>query len=368
MKKILQCTIAQARGGRTLYVLNNWKHIDRERFHFDFVTFSPHLDFAEELETDGCKIHYMSCYPENNAELFREEFSRVLLNGYDAIHIHTGMWKGMAVEKLARAFGIRQIIIHAHNTGMGNALSCCEEENGRRLHFEIRKNLKESDATHFLACSQKAAQWLYGDRISREKILILKNAIEAEKFGFSDEIRNKVRNDLNLSKCYIIGHVGRFVYQKNHEFLLQVFCNVSRLIPDARLVLVGEGELRQYFEKKIVDLGLEKKVLLLGKREDVHEILQAFDLFVFPSLFEGFGTAVIEAQSAGLPCIVSDAVPEETGITNLIKFLPLDLKKWEELIIEEYYKRQERHSYYTEIAKAGYDINKQIKLLETVYS
>lgn len=367
-RKILQFTIASSKGGRTQYVLNNWKNINKERFQFDFVTFNPYLDFAEELEVQGCRIFRMPCYPDQDIKLFREAFGKILENDYDTLHLHTSYWKGMEVEEIAREYNVPQIIIHAHSSGYGKALDKAEVLEGQARHYEVRKQLNEGIATDYLACSEAAAEWIFGEYVPKDKIKIMRNAIDTYKFAFSEEKREEIRKKFGLENKFVLGHVGRLALPKNHEFLINVFDKVTKAIPEAVLVLVGEGELREQIENQIERLKLHDKVKLLGKREDVDVILQAMDVFLFPSLFEGFPIALVEAQTAGLPCIVSEMVTKEVQITPLIYYKPLIIDEWLEKVWDIYEKnRGKRKSMHLEVGAAGYEIKSQIKELENIY-
>ena len=182
-RKILQFTLAASKGGQTQYVLNNWKNIDKARFQFDFITFSPSLDFATELEQQGCRIYYMPCYPQENPQLFCEAFAKALENGYDTVHLNTRFWNGFEAEELARKYNVPQIIIHAHSSGFQSVEHNKDEElRGQAKHYEIRNQLNESMATDFLACSEAAAEWIFGEQIPRDRIRIMRNAIDTYKF------------------------------------------------------------------------------------------------------------------------------------------------------------------------------------------
>lgn len=367
-KKILQFTVAASKGGSTQYVLNNWKNIDRERFHFDFVTFSPYLDFAEELEEQGCKIYYMPCYPQQDRNRFIDSFGKVLQNGYDTLHLHTSYWRGTEAEEIAKQYRIKQVIVHAHSTGFGKARTKEEEIEGTKKHLAIREKLNEKMATDFLACSHAAAEWIFGDCIPKNRIMILHNAIDTKRFAYSEDTRKKVRCELEIQDKFVLGHVGRLALPKNHDFLLDVFCEVQKKIPNAVLILVGEGELREKIEGKIKDLRLESKVKLLGKRNDVNRLLQGMDLFVFPSLFEGFPIGLIEAQTTGLNCIVSDQITSEVVITPLVKQYPLIASEWVNSIQTHYRDHTfRRKNMQFVIDDAGYGIKKQIRELEKIY-
>ena len=277
--KILHFTLANTGSGVTQFMLNLWEHIDRERFHFDFVTMSSYLDYAEELEKTGSRIYYVKTYAETDREGFEKEISTILDNGYDAVHLHTSWWRGFALEEIAKKKGVPRIIIHSHNSDVHIGENQSREE-ARKLHEEQRELLNDDMATDFLACSGKAADWLYGNNIAKERIQIIPNAVDTDAFIFNPSVRVKYRREMNLENSFVIGHVGRFAYQKNHEFLIDVFAEVVKLRSDARLLLVGIGALEDQIKEKVQKLGISEQVMFLGKRNDMNYLMQAMDLCV----------------------------------------------------------------------------------------
>ena len=226
----------------------------------------------------------------------------------------------------------------------------------------------ENLATDFLACSEDAADWLYGDKISKDKIVIIPNSIESDAFKFDDAVRTEYRKKLGYQKTdFVIGHVGRFAYQKNHKFLLEVFKDVAEKNDCAKLLLTGTGELENEIKSATAQYGLENKVQFLGKRDDVNGLMQAMDLFAFPSRFEGLGVVLIEAQAAGLKCIASDQVPHNANITDNVVFLPLDKCKWAEQI-QKYKSDYSRKDMSQKIEDQGFGIKSMIMKIENVYN
>lgn len=364
MKKILHFSLANTRGGVTQYVLNNWKHIDKTRFRFDMASFGGKLDFQGELEKDGCQVFYIKNRAEENLSGFRDEILRIFSNGYDAVHLHTSFWKSFELERLARQADIPRIIVHAHNTAVF-------EDDGReekeRRHNELVEELTPDIATDFWACSEAAGRWLYADKIPREKIRIVNNAIDIRRFAFDDAKRREYRGRLGWEDKVVIGHVGRFSYQKNHEFLIYLFKAVVEKKKNARLLLIGKGPLEERVDCLVRQFGLTDKVCFVGACDDVNGWLQAMDVFVLPSRFEGLPIVAIEAQAAGLPCFVSDSVTKETAVTDQIIFLPLEVSAWREGILSGIKRRGNRSNYAKQVSMAGYDMERYIKVLEDLY-
>ena len=362
--KILQFPIANSFGGITHYALDNWKWMDKEQFQCDFATMSKKLDFADEILNTGSKIHYISCYAEENKEKFIEEFSAILDEEYDVVHLHTKQWKSFLVEELCKAKGVKKVIVHAHSTGI-DTLDEEKREFEINLHEQVKQEFTEELATDFWACSKLAADFLFGKQIPSEKIRIMPNAIELDKFKYNEQIRQKYREDYNLQNSFVIGNVGRMVYQKNQEFLIDVFFEVRKSISNAKLVIIGDGELREKLEKQVEEYGLENDVLFWGKREDVNCWYQVMDVFCLPSRFEGLGIVMIEAQAAGLPCVGSVEIPEEVEITECVIRLPFIIEQWEETIVSlEACGRKESRD---KLVEKGYSISKQIKEIEREY-
>lgn len=361
--KVLQMFAGNAKGGRTQYMLNNWKYINRSIFQFDFATLSKKLDFAEQLEAEGCKIHYVSCYAEENYEQFVSEIDDILSLGYDIVHIHFAFWRSFIIEERARLAGVKKIILHAHSVGISGVKNG-ETQFLEREHFRLREVLNQNIADYFWACSKEAAEWLYGSRIAANKIHVVRNGIDLDRYKYDFTVRESIRRKLGLNNQYVIGNVGRFSYEKNQEFLIDVVETVCRELRDVVLLLVGVGELEGNIRQKVKALGIENKVTFLGKRNDVPELLQAMDLFVLPSRFEGFPLSLLEAQASALPCIAGN-VPEEASLNERTYLLALDKEKWVETILKEY--GLHNRVVINKEALAYYDIRNQVKEIEKLY-
>ena len=370
MKKfrILQFPVRNTSGGVTEYALNNWKNIDKKRFQFDFATLGGKLDFEEEVTAQGCAVHYVSCSAESDINQFVAEFNAILEAGYDAVHLHTGFWKSFAVEELAKAKKIPVIIIHSHSSELSSATPIVNREEAKALHNMQKEKFDPGLATHFCACSRLAAGWLFGPQIPLEKIQVLPPAIDVDRFSYFPQVREHHRRELGLERNFVIGHVARFAYEKNHDFLIDVFAEVSKQIPNAKLILKGIGALFDEVKSKVQRLGLSDKVLFLVERRDMSKLYQAMDLFVLPSRFEGLPQVMLEAQCSGLKCYASESITDEVKITDLTHFLPLSIDAWSNEIIETAHKNYVRRDRSAEVAAAGYSIKEQIKVLERIYA
>ena len=220
-------------------------------------------------------------------------------------------------------------------------------------------------ADYLFSCSMEAGRWLFGEKAVKGKChYVLKNAIDANVYRYDAGEREKYRSEIAVDGKFVCVHVGRFCAAKNHGFLLEVFQKVCQLYNDAVLILVGDGELRGEIERKIQNLGIQDVVMLLGNRYDIPKILQAADMFLFPSEWEGLGIAAVEAQAAGLPCICSDRVPNLVKVTEDCRFLPLEADVW---IREIQRTAGNRRDTYERIVKAGFDVHATADWLAKFY-
>ena len=355
-------------GGVNQYVLKNWEAIDHNKFQFDFATLSRKpLDFEIELKAQGCKVHYISCYAEENRARFIDELDKIFYEGYDAVHLHTSYWKSFVMEEVAKRQDISVIVVHAHSN-MVDIADDGKRENAIAIHEKLKSIIGINTATHFCACSNVAANWLFGKQIPRDRITILNNAINTEEFSYKPALREKVRKELGVEESFVIGHAGRFSYQKNHDMLVDIFFRTCKSIPGAKLLLIGDGELREQIVQKVNNLGISDRVLFLGKRNDMPSLFQAMDIFALPSRSEGLGLVLIEAQCAGLPCLASEHIPNEAKTTPNLHFLPYDTDIWTSKIIEIANGKLTRTDMSEETEKAGYSVNKQVRILERIYS
>ncbi len=366
MVRILQFAIAASQGGYTQYITNIWRCMDKSKVHFDFVTFSKTVDFAEEFINDGCQVYQISAYPEEDMETFIAEFGSVLNQKYDAIEIHTSFWKSTIVEKMAKEKGVK-VIVHAHSTGISKAKSADEEAKLLKRHIEIKRKIDASLADYFFACSQSAADWLYGEAIPKDKIKFINNTINTDRFAFSPESREWIRKQLKLQNKFVIGHVGRLERVKNQQFLIEIFAEIHMEINHAILLMVGDGSLREDLEKIVWKLGIVDSVIFVGKKADTESYYQAMDVFVLPSLLEGFPLVLLEAQCSGLECICSEGVPQEALIIERTERIPLsNREKWVQKIKRASYQKVREDSSKIIMMK-GFDTNQQIKEIEKIY-
>lgn len=286
------------------------------------------------------------------------EYKIMKQGNYDAIHIN-GDYVSRVIECIsAKIAGIKKIIIHSHNDGVGS------NKKIKVIPHKILKKLFDYFATDYFACSTSAARWMFSKKIfDNKKYTIINNGIDIEKFKFNEESRNKIRKVYRLKDKFVIGYVGRLSYQKNPLFLIDVFQEYTKKDKNSILLIIGRGELEEDVKKKVEDLNLDNKVLFLGNISDVYNYYSAMDCFILPSRYEGLGIVNIEAQISGLPTIVSDQIPKEAKISNLIKYLSLDagIKKWAKSLT----RNCDRCNF--KITNNEYDIKKVTKKLEKKY-
>ena len=354
-------------GGIETYVFNCYRYINRERFLFDFLTQNRGLKDAEQYRDLPYQVHQLETTAAQDRNRFTRQIREILVNGrYDILHLHTSYWTGFLIEEIAREIGIPRVIVHSHNSSL-------EENDDRKRplllqrHEELKNVFSPELATDFWACSRAAADWLFGPQIPREKIRIMKNGIETERYRFDQQKRESIRRALGLEDEIVLGTVGRMSYQKNHEFLIDAFEEFHRKCKKSKLMILGDGERREQIERQIQEKHLEGEVLLLGWKTDVVSYLQAMDCFLFPSRFEGLGIAVLEAAASGLPCVVSEDLPEELSFTNRIQRAPLDIMRWSFAAEEALQKPWDRENGWSEVRAAGYDVRVQAKDLEEQY-
>ncbi len=364
MVRVLHFVGKMNRAGQETFIMNVYRNIDRKKISFDFLcTNCSKGDYDDEIMKLGGKFHYVALnqvtgrkrHIDNWIILYKK--LSYLKDEYNVFHIHTyHAFDGLLAASAAKKAGFDQVIVHSHSA-YADGHFC--------LHKVARLFLRRMHITK-LACSEKAGAWLFGDR----KFEVIKNGIDVKKFLYSYEIREKVRKELKISEnACILGHVGRFDPVKNHVYLINLFEKYLKVDSNAVLLLVGEGELRAECEKICEEKQISKQVIFTGMRTDTYELYQAMDVFVFPSTYEGLGIVAVEAQTSGLPCVVSDAVPREIDITPNVRHCKLEncFDEWIKEILNCYKDIKQRGGTEEMIIKAGYDIHKTVEKLESIY-
>ncbi|ASF38482.1 glycosyl transferase family 1 [Halobacillus halophilus] len=361
--RVLHVVVNMNRGGAETLIMNLYRNIDRSRVQFDFLTYKEGV-FDEEIKKLGGKVHRIPYISEVGHKQFvkgLDTFFRQHFH-YKIVHSHMDKMSGLVLRS-AKRYGVTARIAHSHNTSSeGGFLT--------RLYKEYAGIFIKNNATHLYACSNLAAQWLFPKRVN--EALIIKNGIDSEKFTYSSTLRKQIRKELNLYEdTHVIGHVGRFSLQKNHMFLIEVFAEYSRKKPNSRLLLIGDGPLRSKIIEKIKVLRLEDKVQLLGIREDIPSLLQAIDVFLFPSFHEGLPVTLIEAQGAGLHCFISDKISGEVDLgLGLMERLPISSEAqaiWVQKLLEKSSFQSQRLISSKKLNQSGYDIHLTARKTENSY-
>lgn len=363
--RVLVFSIVEAKGGVSQFSLNWFKYIDKTRFCVGFLTFSPRISYEQEIVGNGGRVIYLRNNPQKSKLLFIEEFSEILQQGWDVLHINTSFWKDTIIEEIARTYKVPKIIVHAHSTGLGNTTPK-QVESILIKHYEIRESLTPQFATDYWACSEEAAEWLFGKQIPKSRIKIIKNAIDTQKYQYSELVRLQMRQEYAIEKECVVGFVGRLEQPKNFEFIMELANSLVKEKKEIKFVIVGEGSKRAYIEKKINEYDIGDRFFLAGFQANVQEWMQMIDIFILPSLFEGFPLVALEAQTAGLKCLVSPNMSKNVCITQNIEMLNLEIETWKSKILE-WAEGYVRHSQHLEIKRTGYDIKDLVRTLEEEY-
>lgn len=361
MIRILQILNNINVNGTETFVMNVFRNLDRNKIMFDFlVSGRTNSSFEKEILEMGGNIHTFSPRRQGWRKHIKSlhNFFRDNSSKYQGVHIHGNSFTGMMPLAIASLYNVPIRIAHCHNTST-------QGYHNQILH-KLNKLRINKIATHFFACSQPARDYGFGGTKAFSNSIVVNNGIELQKFKFNPTIRVTKRKELGIKDEIVIGNVAAFRDAKNHVFMIQIMKEIIKAKPDAKLLLVGEGPLRSQIEKMSENYGLRNNIVFLGSRSDVEELLQAMDIFLFPSKYEGLGISLIEAQAAGLPVIASDVIPKETNVTPLIKYLPLQSspEKWAEAVLNSL--MTERDIEYPELKK--FDIAETCRQLTRIYT
>ena len=362
--RVLHFVSTLSRGSGVMSVIMNYyRHIDRDKVQFDFLHFIACEDsYMDEIRELGGKIYCID-KPGSSFQSIKQlnSFFRLHAGEYTWLHNHE-VYLTFLLRPIAKRYGLEKFIVHCHATKYSD--KTLNAVRNRILCLPIRLMKVER-----FACSEAAGKFLYGEKMLKAgKVFIMHNAIDCEKFRFRPEVRERLRKEMGLDGKFVIGHVGRFERQKNHEFLIEVFAECKKEIDSCILLLIGEGSLRSKIEKKVVEKVLKNSIIFLTKRNDMEYLYQVMDLFVLPSLYEGLPVSCLEAQVNGLECIVSRTVTDELKkqtIGSIITMLPLEKKVWKQNILSC---KIRQTSISQHINNDNYDINLQSCRLHSFYT
>lgn len=365
MRVLQVCGEPFAGGGQESYLMNMYRHIDRSRVQFDFYTPFENRAIAmqREIESLGGRLWATGLpFGEDNRQYFRRGLAAFLEeHTCSVVHIHSGSIYALACgATLARQSGARRVAVHSHCGGFDNL-----RYRAARL-FTRRAMLTQP--TDYFACSHLAARWKFPPSVIREgRYTVLKNAVDTRRLRFDAAARRRVREELGLGDCPVVGHVGRFALQKNHRFLIEVFAALVAVEPRAQLVLVGEGELLEDVLDLVDKLELEQRVHYVGVRQDIPALMSAFDVLLLPSFFEGLPVVGVEAQAAGLPVVTSTGVTRELPLEDLATYLPLThtAAQWAATVRQAM--ATPRRDTAAEMTACGYDVHTAAQVMQRRY-
>lgn len=357
MIRVLHIVTYMGRGGLETMLMNYYRNIDRNKVQFDFLVHRDfEADYDKEILSLGGKIYHVprlvpwsKSYKDNLCRFFTEHPE------YKIVHVHQDCLSSVALE-CAEKSDVPVRIAHSHNSNQD-----------KNLKYIIKKYYMKKIpdyATDLFACGSEAGRWMFGD----SDFKVLPNAIDAGTYVFKESVRDEVRKEFCIGGEFLIGHTGRFNPQKNHSFLIDIFEKCLKINSNIKLMLVGDGNGKNEIQEKVKKLGIDKSVIFAGVRSDVDRLLQAMDVFVFPSIYEGLPVTMVEAQAAGLPCVISDKVPSECIIAKdlvQVKSLSDSAASWAECILSK--EGTKRKNFSGDIIKSGFDIKSAAKWLEEFY-
>lgn len=362
--RVLQEDVIMGAGGIEAFLMNVYRHIDREQLQFDFMVHREEEGcYEEEILNLGGTIYRTPKFNPFNMKAYRNGIKDVIKSHpeYKVIHCHTelNLWP----LRYAHQLGVPVRIAHRHNAKT--------KMNLKHFFFIYERMFIKRHCTEMFMCSTPAGEWAYGKKaVESGQVKLIKNGIETERFRFDENVRAEVRRELGIGGKIAVGHVGRFDVPKNHTFLIDIFEQIHRKNPNTVLIMAGEqqGPIMDNMKQKVASLGLSDCVRFLGMRRDVNRIYQGLDLFIFPSLWEGLPLTGIEAQTSGLPVLMSDAIASETVVTPNVDMLPLSLgaEQWADKALKklEGFNRRDCSKIVTD---AGFDIRSTAEFLQDFY-
>lgn len=369
MNRVLQIMGGLNRGGLETFVMNVYRSINRNEIQFDFLlTQMAGGDYAEEAKLLGANIYTIparnngyKAYSHALDAFFKEH------HDYIAIHEHISSLTSITPAYYAKKYGIPVRILHAHSSSIQKSLRFYWAHT--MLHY-INKLKVHCWATNYLGCSDKALDWMYKCTGIRSKAVMINNGIDCQQYVYNENVRTEVRLELCLgSNDFIIGHVGRFIPLKNQAFLVDILESMRKIKADAKLLLVGDGETLEEVKNKVKLKGLDHAVIFTGIRADVSKLMQAMDVFVMPSWFEGLPVTLVEAQAAGLPIVASDTISHDSDLTGgiLFKSIKDTSEDWAKCILEWECKCG-RSNNVALVKKAGFDSKTTVDTLMKIYN
>ena len=359
MKKVLIVAGALRVGGAEWVCRNIGFYADPNEFQIDYLVFGDSVGTYEaELLKKGCRIWHLPSPGSGYRQFYTDVKKLIQENKYSVVHCHT-MFNSGLVLRIAKSCGVPIRIAHSHSTRSPERRGRAQELYEKAMRRWILK-----DATHYVGCGRAAGEWLFGETVFREKGILLLNGIELDRFAYDPAARQRIRKEHGWENCFVIGHAGHLATVKNQKFLLELMPELLKRRPETRLILLGEGTDRPMLKQTVHRLGLEKVVTIPGNVNNVNEYLSAMDVFAFPSLYEGMPLAILEVQANGLPCVISDRVPKDVFLTDLLHGLPLeDAAPWADVLLTA--KREAPDRYVPKLRAEGFDT---VSVMEKIYA
>ena len=349
-------------GGIENFVMNVYRNIDTSKIQFDFA-FPKNINgcFDDEAKALGANIYFFDSDKKSFWNYYKNLSCIIKAYGpYAAVHSHIYFFSGY-IMFIAKLCGVKTRISHSHETQKGRKQTLI-----RRIYENAMRLMIKKNATDWLCCSNQAGEYVFGKDIPYQ---VLYNGIDLNRFVYRPDNRERIRKELAIEGNKVILNVGRFADQKNHQFTLKIFKELTDRSDDYRLILIGGGPLEKMIREKCKEYGFYEKCVFLHNIQNTEDYYCAADVFILPSLYEGLGIVLVEAQATGLPTIISDKVTKEVGMTDLAHYLSIENseKEWADIIEQQVSKRFERTEYNCKIVGSEFDITKTVRSLTKIY-
>lgn len=353
--KVLMGIIGKGNGGLSMYMVNLFKKLDHEKFDCTFMSIAEKPYFEKDIKELGGRILFITPRSQNPKK-HRDDIRNIMKEDFDVCHIHLSTASNICPILEAKRAKIPVVIAHSHSSKVEGSLY------PKVLHIINREKLKKLDILRF-ACSKAAGNFAF----KNAEFTVMNNGIDTARFDYNEASREKIRKELNVGDDFVVGQVGRLVPVKNHRFTVELFEKLQKNCPESRLLIVGDGPLEEQIKTKTKELVISDKVIFTGNVRNPEEYFQAMDCLMIPSLFEGFPLTVVEGICSGLCCFVSDKVPGEVKISDLVEFIPLDGDM--NMIADTVLKAKDipRVSQAETLKDIGFDADKCVKDIENIY-
>lgn len=365
--RVLNVTRVFKAAGIESFIMNVYRNIDRTKVQFDFLVMSNEpSDYDEEIQLLGGRKYAINVNANNTFVRIQKEakaFYKFLCeHEYKIIHVHYTTPLRAPYLLSAKKAGVPVRIYHSHSAKVSG------KSKVKLLIYNYYRKRISKWATDWFACSEVAAEWMYEKQLIKSgKVYVVYNGIDTKRFSYNSSVRERIRKQMNLEDSFVVMHTGRFLPQKNHIFIIDVFKEIVKKEPNAKLFLLGTGDLLNEVQDKVQKFGLEDKVYFLGVKKNVEDYLSAADCYIMPSLYEGLPVAVVEAECSGLPCILSTNITREVALTENVEFLSLNetIDTWANAVIRRVGMYRDNNA--EKIVEKGYDVESVSRKLQNFY-